>query len=320
MPSVFHRASIRGLILSTLLACLCAPSGASAQGHAVVVSLTALDSEKHAFTALRKEDIRVTYDDAPQDVIKLERVTESPLSLIIMLDASISQVRTLPLAKRTAGALLDMLARPGKDLTGVMSFGSEATLEQGLTLELERARRRMEAVRVEDELSVSLGGPTANPQNTTMGGSAIWDAVWLASGDVLGEDGGSRRRAIILISDGTDTGSIKKMSEAIDEAIKNSVTVFAIGAGNTDYGGITKGDLRKITERTGGRAFFPKKFEEVRAIAAEIEQELRSQYLITFSPANSKRSGVVHKIKIDLANAELRKQELRLSYQQGYFR
>lgn len=318
MPSAFQRARTARLLLSIIALCFAIPASAPAQSQ--TVTFTALGKDKRFVSTLRKEDIRILDEGTPQEIIKFERQTDSLLSVVIMFDASFSQLRTLPIAKRAANAFLDSIIHPGKDLTAVMSFASEATLEQGLTLDVERVRRRIERIRPEDELSVSLSGPTANPQNQTMGSSTLYDAVWLASSDVLGQDNGSMRRAIILISDGEDTASTKKMSDAIEQAIRANVTIFAIGAGDTDYGGIARETLRKMTERTGGRAFFPKKISGLPAILTEIEQELRSQYLITFSPVNSKREGKIHKIKIEVANAELRKQDLRLSYQQGYFR
>ena len=90
--------------------------------------------------------------------------------------------------------------------------------------------------------------------------------------------------------------------------------------GDSDnYDGIEKDTLRKLSERTGGRAFFPKDEWDLRAAFAQIEQELRSQYLVAYSMTNKKRDGSFRKVQIEVVNPELRKQKLRLTYRQGYF-
>lgn len=306
------------LLLSLVALCRPQPISVRAQSQTVTIPFTALGNDKRFFTGIRKEDIRVLDEGAPQEIVKLERQSDNPLAVLIMIDTSFSQVRTLSTARRAARAFLDSLIRPGKDMSALIGFGGEAILEQGLTLEVERTRKKIDIIRPEDELSISLSGPTTNPQTQVLGASAIWDAVWLASGDVLSEAQASHRRAIILISNGEDTGSMKKFEEALEQAIKARVTIFAIGSGEKET--ISKRELRRIAERTGGQAFFPKDLTKLPPIIAEIEQELRSQYLVTYSPAPGAKDGKMRKVKIELITPELRNQDLRLSYQQGYFR
>lgn len=318
MSSVLQKRLVPLLLLS-IVSLGCIPyASAGPQSQTVTIPFTALDKEKRFFMGIRKEDIRVLEDGAPQEVVRIEQQSDSPLAVVIMIDTSFSQVRTLSTARRAARAFLDSLIRLGKDLSALIGFGSEAILEQALTPEVERTRRKIDIIRPEDELSISLSGPTANPQSQPPGSSSIWDAIWLASSDVLGETQGNHRRAIILISDGEGTGSMKKFEDTLEQAIKARVTIFAIGSGNKET--ISKRELRRITERTGGQAFFPKDLTKLPPILAEIEQELRSQYLVTYSPASGARGGKMRKVKIELVNTELRRQDLRLSYQQGYFR
>jgi VWFA-related protein len=82
---------------------------------------------------------------------------------------------------------------------------------------------------------------------------------------------------------------------------------------------VEEATLRKLSERTGGRAYFPKNEEDLRAAFAQIQQELRSQYLIAYSPTNKARNGQYREVRIDIANPDLRKENLRLTYRQGYF-
>ena len=104
------------------------------------------------------------------------------------------------------------------------------------------------------------------------------------------------------------------MSAAVDRAVRDDVAIYGIGIGDSNFSGVNKDALRKLSERTGGRAFFPKRVDELTAIFAEIGQELRTQYLISFS--SSTRAGASAKIKIEIVNPDLRKSGVQLFYQQ----
>jgi VWFA-related protein len=137
--------------------------------------------------------------------------------------------------------------------------------------------------------------------------------------EVLGRSVGQRRRAIILLTDGFDTSSRVQRSEAVDRAILFETVIYAIGIGDQKEQGVDKGVLRDLAERTGGRAFFPKKQDDLRAAFAEIEQELRSQYLLAYTSTNKQHDGTFRKMSIEVTNPELRKQQLKLRYRPGYF-
>jgi VWFA-related protein len=130
---------------------------------------------------------------------------------------------------------------------------------------------------------------------------------------------GPRRRAIILLSDGQDTTSRLLRSEAINRALEAETVIYAIGIGDSKYEGVDKDALRAVTASTGGRAFFPKKETDLKTAFAEIEQELRSQYLIAYSSTNKKRDGSYRQMSIEITNPELQKEELKLRYRPGYF-
>jgi VWFA-related protein len=124
---------------------------------------------------------------------------------------------------------------------------------------------------------------------------------------------------VVIFTDGQDTSSKLTLDEAARIALKSGVVVYSIGLGDPYYGGINEGLLRKISERTSGRAFFPEKVTEIQSAFAQIGEELLSQYLISYSSSNTKMDDKMRKIKIEIVNPELRKQGLQLSYQQGYF-
>ena len=97
------------------------------------------------------------------------------------------------------------------------------------------------------------------------------------------------------------------------------LVIYAIGIGDSRYDGIDKGALNNVAERTGGRAFFPKKGADLTSVFAEIEKELRSQYLLAYSSANKNRDGAFRQTLIEIVNPDLRKDQLRLRYRPGYF-
>jgi VWFA-related protein len=96
--------------------------------------------------------------------------------------------------------------------------------------------------------------------------------------------------------------------------------IFAIGIGDSfNFSGVDEGSLRKITERTGGRAYFPRSENDLRNAFAQIQRELREQFLVAYSPTNKKRDGSYRKLQIEIINPELRKSNIKLNYRQGYF-
>jgi len=95
--------------------------------------------------------------------------------------------------------------------------------------------------------------------------------------------------------------------------------IYVIGIGDKRQEGVDKNALRDLAERTGGRAFFPKKQDDLTSAFAEIEQELRSQYLLAYSSTNKKRDGSFRTMAIEVTNPELTKQKLKLRYRPGYF-
>jgi Ca-activated chloride channel family protein len=289
------------------------------------ILFTASDKQKRFITNLRQEDVRVTEDGQAQEIFTFARQTDLPLSLAILIDTSISEERTLPEEKAAASAFVDAVIRPEKDEAAVVSFTGEATLEQSLTSSIPRIRRGLESVRFEPPAgyigngNVIGGGTPPISGSSRAGSTAIWDAIWSTSEELLSNTSDKTRRAIILITDGQDTSSRQKMNDAIERAVKADAVIYSIGYGDLYIGGINEGALRKVSETTGGRAFFPKDESDLRAAFAQIQQELRSQYLVAYSPTNKKRDGSFRRVQVEIVNPELRKQSLRLTYRQGYF-
>ena len=287
---------------------------------------TAVDKNKRFLTDLKQEDIRVYEDGAEQQIFTFKPQTDLPLTLAILIDTSISQERTLPEEKAAARAFIDAVMRPSKDEVAVLSFTGDSTLEQGLTGNAARVRSAIDRVEFVPPSGyigrgVLVGTPPISGDNQmTAGSTAIWDAVWVTCDSVLSDSSDKTRRAIILLTDGDDTSSTLKLDEAVQQAIKTETLIFAIGIGdNFSYRGVDEGSLRKVTERTGGRAYFPRSEEDLRKAFEQIQRELREQYLVAYSPTNKKRDGSYRQLKIEIVNPELRKQNVKLNYRQGYF-
>lgn len=280
---------------------------------------TALDNQRHFITTLRQGDIRVLENGVPQKIDIFQRETELPLSLAIVIDISKSQERTLPDEQKAAGEFLDTVIRADRDQAAAVSFTGKALIEQALTNDKARLRSAINRLKVELPPNNPDCDDDVSVEEDPRCWSSIWDAVWASTNEVLSHTPERTRRAVILLTDGDDTSSIRKKDEVIDFALKNNVSVYGIGIGDRDLYRIDEGALRKVSERTGGRAFFPLNDAELRGAFAQIEQELRSQYLIAYSPQNKARDGSFREIKIEIINPELRKQKLRLLYRQGYY-
>jgi len=289
------------------------------------VLFTAADKNRRFLTTLRKEDVRILEDGVPQEIFSFERQTETPLSLAFLFDVSGSQEYTIPEQKSAALAFLDSVIRPQKDEVAVLTFAGITTVELGLSGNMSRVRRAVDSVRYRAPAGYlhgrQVGTPPISDQDATlMMTTALFDAVYDTSEQILGDAPQNTRRAIILLSDGEDRDSRIKWKEAVERAIKSEATIYSIGIGDyLNFNGINQGVLRKLSERTGGRAYFPQNSDDLRAAFTQIEQELRQQYLIAYSPKNKNRDGSYRKVEIEIVNPELRKQKPLLTYRQGYF-
>lgn len=272
---------------------------------------------------LHAADLSLLEDKTSREILQLENRTTESVAVAVLIDTSVSQEHSLPQIKLAAQDFVALLLRTNKDRAAVISFTGEATLEENLTSDLGEARVAISRVKFVPPEGYAGGGlvvsrqpPISNSQQTLAGSTAIWDAVWSTTDQVL-KEAKSSRRAIVLFTDGEDTSSKKKLSEAIEYASRNDVAVFAIGIGDKNYGGPDHNALGKLTEETGGRAFFPKKVAEQVDMLRQIDQELRSDYLLTYC-ASGATSQKPFKLKIQLTNSQMR-DSVRLFYRRYGF-
>ncbi|HEU5237424.1 MAG TPA: VWA domain-containing protein [Pyrinomonadaceae bacterium] len=290
------------------------------------VFFTAADKQKRFVSTLKKEDVRIFEDGVPQEVFTFQPNSDLPLSLAILIDCSGSEERTLPEEKNAARAFLESVLRPERDEAAIVSFTGEVTLEQGLTGNIARLRRAIDEVRFVPPSGYIGGGvvvggtpPISGTRQILAGSTAIWDAIWATSNELLSASAEHTRRAMILLTDGEDTISQVKMQEAINRALKADSLIYAIGIGDRYEFGINEGALKKLTEQTGGRAFFPSNERDLATAFAQIERDLRERYLIAYSSSNKLRDGSYRKVTIEIVNPTVRRENLKLNYRPGYF-
>ena len=289
------------------------------------IFLTAADKNKRFISNLKKEDVRVLEDGQVQEVSTFQQNLDLPLSIAILIDTSASEERTLPEEKAAAQTVLEAVLRPGRDEAAVVSFTGEVTLEQGFTGSMDRIRRAIQHVEFVPPSGYIGGGvvvgtpPISDKNQQLVGSTAIWDAVWATSKELLVESADNTRRAIILLTDGVDTSSQVKQSEAVARAQKADALVYTVGIGDSYGFGVDEGSLRKISEQTGGRAYFPRSDRELREAFDQIQRDLREQYLLAYSPSNKARDGTYRRVQIELINPELKRQNVKLNHRAGYF-
>ena len=290
------------------------------------IFFTAADKNKRFISDLKPEDIRIFEDGQPQEIFTFQQNIDLPLSIAILIDTSISEQYTLPAEKEAARAFLENVLRPQRDEAAVVSFTGETTLEQGFTGNIDRLRRAIDHVEfippsgyIGGRVIVNGTPPISDTNQNLAGSTAIWDAIWATSEELMVQSAEHSRRAIILLTDGDDTSSRMKIHDAVERAQKADAFIYAIGIGDRYQFNVNEGELRKVAERTGGRAYFPKHERDLRDAFTQIQRDLREQYLVAYSPSNKARDGSYRKIEIQVINPSLKQQELKLNYRAGYF-
>lgn len=316
------------------------------------IFFTVTNKQKAFVTTLKEEDLRIVEDGVPQKILIFQRETDRPLSIAFLIDVSISEERTLPQEKAAARTFIEKVIHSSSDQAAIIPFTGAAFLEQGLTRDVLSIYRALERVDVALPAYLGSGKPisgiVSGPGMKAPGGegsTAIWDAIAVTASEVLARSSDprlrarqsrdkqsppsarretnqaptQRRNAIILLTDGQDTTSRLLRSEAINRALEAETVIYAIGIGDKKYGGVDQSALNNVATATGGRAFFPKRDTDLTSAFAEIEQELRSQYLIAYSPSNKNRDGSYRQMQFEITNPELQKEQLKFRHRPGYF-
>jgi VWFA-related protein len=279
----------------------------------VTVPFNVTDKKGRHITDVQREEVQVLEDGKPQEVFSFERLLEAPLTIALLIDTSGSQEATIGIERLAAQRFFQKVVRPDRDLGSVLTFAKEVVLEQPLTSNVGALDKALDRARVSPTSGFGRGGTA--PTNPLAGGTSLFDAIYLASDDVLRREAG--RRVIILLTDGADTTSMYSKEAAIEHAWRSEVIIYAIGIGDPGLQPIVTGVLDKLTKETGGRLFEPRSNEDLDKAFDEIQNDLRQQYVVSYTPSNTAHDATFRKIEVRLAG-DARK-DLRIRYRRGYY-
>ncbi|HTU42777.1 MAG TPA: VWA domain-containing protein [Candidatus Aquilonibacter sp.] len=247
---------------------------------------------------LNESDFSILDDHKPpQSIVNFRRETDLPLHLGLLIDVSGSVEGRFSFEQDAAVSFLQHTVRSGFDKAFVVGFNKQSHLAQDST----------------DNVQLLSAGVHRLHDG---GGTALYDAVYRACKDKFLNDRPDHpvRKAIIIVSDGEDNQSEYSRSQAIEMAQRAEVIIYAIST--DDSGLVLRGDkvLEQLAAATGGRAFFPFKMKDMTHSFASIEDELRSQYVVSYRPADFDADGRFRSIEISAL-----KKDLQVRARKGYF-
>jgi VWFA-related protein len=272
---------------------------------------------------LTKNDCTVAEDKVPQTMKNFTRNTDQPLTLGILLDTSGSQQNVLPMEQQTGAQFLKHVLR-SKDEAFLIAFDVDTNLLSDFTNNATQLGRDMEKAQINIG-GGGYGGPGIGqgPVNVPGGpkGTVLYDAVYLAAREKMNRETG--RKAMILLTDGEDEGSNHKLADAIQAAQKANVMVYVLliadRQGYFSQGMMYSGDsaMRNLADATGGRVINVgnngKKMEEA---FASIEDELRTQYIASYTPTNLKLDGGYRKVEV---SCKVNGESVKVQSRKGYY-
>lgn len=284
----------------------------------VVNIMCSVRDKRGAFVSnLAKEDFLVSEDGRPQQLKYFARQTDLPLTIGLLVDVSRSQERLIAVEREAAAQFFSSVLRE-KDLAFLISFGSDAELMQDLTSSARRLRAALDDLRVRADVAGLHPGPV--PTISQPRGTVLYDAVYLAANEKLrGEVG---RKALVLITDGVDVGSRVRLEQALEAAQKADAIIFSIyyvdpqaywGRG-WGFGAPSNAALKRMSEETGGRLFEVSKRKPLVAIFDEIQQEMRNQYALGYTPDRPARDGGFRRLEV-----RTRQKDLKVQARKGYY-
>ena len=226
---------------------------------------------------LTKDDFAVGEDGRPQSIRYFTQQSDLPLTIGLLIDTSMSQQRVLGAERGASFRFIDKVLREGKDQVFLMQFDMVVQVRQALTM----SRRNLN-----DVLPLVDTPSYRELENQRGGGTLLYDAVVEASRDIMKKQSG--RKALILLTDGVDTGSDATAANAIEAAQRADTLVYSILFSDEGYyplhfgGPEGKGVLTRMSRETGGGFFEVSKKQNIDQVFDVIERELRSQYSLGY--------------------------------------
>jgi VWFA-related protein len=298
-----------------------------------VVNVLATVRDKHGEIVrnLTQDDFVLEEDERPQTIRYFARETDLPLTLGLLVDTSMSQRRVLDQERSASSTFLDQVLRVNKDKAFVIHFDREVELLQDLTSSRQKLEAALGLLQTAQPSQEGGGGtPGSSPGSHRRGGgwgggTMLYDAVYLASNELMKKQQG--RKALIVLSDGVDRGSKETLASAVEAAQRADTLVYSIlftgeqaykgggGYGGRGMGGMGrrgggrggypqetrpngKKILEQISKETGGRLIEVSKKQPIEQIYNQIQEELRNQYSLGYTPDRADVGAGYHKIRL----------------------
>jgi VWFA-related protein len=318
-----------------------------------VVNVLATVRDKHGqiINNLGKDDFALQEDGRPETIKYFSRESDLPLTLGLLVDTSMSQRKVLGEERSASYSFLDKMLG-AKDQAFVIHFDHEAELLQDLTSSKEKLQAALDKLEMPERPALARGGGSGRSGGGWPGsggggggrgrghggsgaGTVLYDATYLASDELMKPQSG--RKALILLTDGVDRGSKETLDAAMEAAQRADTVVYSIlfkddeAYSNTGFGGFGRGrggsrrypqesrpDGKKIMERicqeTGGRLFEVSKKQPVDKIYSDLQEELRNQYSLGYTPAKRDDGAGYRKIALTT-----KQKDLRVQARNGYY-
>lgn len=304
-----------------------------------VVNVLATVRDKHGaiIRNLTKDDFVLLEDGHPQTIQFFSQESNLPLTLGLLVDTSLSQRSVLTDERNASYTFLDHVLREDTDKAFVIHFDREVELLQDLTSSRQKLESSLQLIEPPSDNNSGSGSPRSRGGGGARGaGTLLYDAVYLASNELMKKQQG--RKAVIILSDGVDRGSKESLTDAIESAQRANTLVYSIlfvgeeggnrgggfggpriGMGGPLGGGGGRGGhnrypeeshadgkkvLDQISKETGGRMFEVSKKLPIDQIYAQIEEELRNQYSLGYTPGADTSAGF-HKIELTAKQKDL---------------
>ena len=256
---------------------------------------------------LQKDDFTVLEDGKPQTIKYFTRETDLALTIGLLVDVSGSQRNLIEIEHQAAAQFFSQVLRK-KDEAFLISFGEESELLQDYTNSVRLLDSGLNQLRV----SSGVGGIGPGPVPGTPRGTVLYDAIYLAATDKLRTEVG--RKVIVVITDGVDQGSRLRIEDAIKAAQLADAVIYSVDyADPSAYGpffggGGGEGYLRRMSDETGGHVYKVDRRHTLPQVFQELQDEMRSQYAIGYTPTNEAWDGSYRKLEVRLANKDLKAQ------------
>lgn len=269
----------------------------------VRLPITVTEGKSSRFvTDLKEEDFEIYEDKVQQKILSFQHQSDLPLDVAVLMDTSNSVKPKLKFEKDSAVSFLETMLSSRKDRALFATFDSQVELHQDFTNRLDLLSTAVYKVKAQGE-------------------TRMYDAIYQVIEEKMATYPG-RRRAMVILTDGEDTASERTLKEAIDLAQRNETVIFAISTKAGGLFGVQGGmvdrkedkEIKRMAEETGGRAFFTAEVIELEKSLAAIARELRSQYLVAYSPTNENFDSKYRKIEVKLPG----KKDLRIRTKTGY--